>query len=295
LFTQIAQRPNLSSHVLPNLALLAVGSPFIFRQLFDPQSSTYTYLIGDAQSREALIIDPVLEKAERDVDLVKALDLRLLYAINTHVHADHVTGTQKLKQDVKGCRSVISALTKAKADVFFNDGDVIRCGSIELECRSTPGHTPGCTTFVLHSAGAAFTGDALLIRGCGRTDFQEGSADMLYDSVHSKILSLPRNYLLFPAHDYTGRMDKKAAVGSQPSEVSCEAAEPSDRLTKSKAEFIEIMNNLNLPRPKLMDHAVPLNLLLLSKKIEFFVLCFETIEQYTLGFQVEVNVFDIGG
>ncbi|VDN12915.1 unnamed protein product [Dibothriocephalus latus] len=118
---------------------MTVGGPYIFRQLFDPQSSTYTYLLGDAQSREALIIDPVLEKAERDIDLVKSLDLRLLYAINTHCHADHVTGTYKLKQGIKGCRSVISALSKAKADVFFKDGDTIHCGSIELECRSTPG------------------------------------------------------------------------------------------------------------------------------------------------------------
>nr|VZI14097.1 unnamed protein product [Spirometra erinaceieuropaei] len=250
LFMQVLQRRNLNSQVIPHLPLLAVESPFIFRQLFDPVSSTYTYLLGDARSRDALIIDPVLEKAERDVDLVKALDLRLLYAINTHAHADHVTGTYRLKQAIKGCRSVISALAKAKADVFFNDGDIIRCGDIELECRSTPGHTPGCTTFVLHSAGAAFTGDALFVRGCGRTDFQEGSADQLYDSVHSKILSLPRNYLLFPAHDYTGRM-----VTTVDEELRL-----NPRLTKSKAEFIEIMNNLNLPRPKLMDHAVPLNL-----------------------------------
>ncbi|KAL7064766.1 hypothetical protein AAHC03_05766 [Spirometra sp. Aus1] len=250
LFTQIAQRSNHSSQSVPSLVLLAVGSPLIFRQLFDPQSSTYTYLIGDARSREALIIDPVLEKAERDVDMVKALDLRLLYAINTHVHADHVTGTHRLKQAIAGCRSVISAMAKAKADVVFNDGDIIRCGGIELECRSTPGHTPGCTTFVLHSAGAAFTGDVLLIRGCGRTDFQEGSADQLYDSVHSKIFSLPRNYLLFPAHDYNGR-----AMTTVDEELRL-----NPRLTKSKAEFIEIMNNLNLPRPKLMDHAVPLNL-----------------------------------
>ncbi|VDK81465.1 unnamed protein product [Dibothriocephalus latus] len=229
---------------------MAIGGPFIFRQLFDAKSFTYTYLIGDATSREALIIDPVLEKAERDIDLVKELDLRLLYAINTHVHADHVTGTRNLKQAIEGCQSVISVLSKAKADMVFNDGDILHCGGIELECRSTPGHTPGCTTFVLHSVGAAFTGDALFVRGCGRTDFQEGSAEQLYDSVHSKVLSLPRNYFLFPGHDYTGRMMTTVD----------EERRLNPRFTKSKAEFIEIMNNLNLPRPKLMDHAEPLNM-----------------------------------
>ncbi|VDD78106.1 unnamed protein product [Mesocestoides corti] len=238
----------MSSGILP---LLAVNGKFIFRQLFEPISSTFTYLLGDTSSRQAILIDPVLETAERDAKLIKELDLDLRYVLNTHVHADHVTGSGALKKIFgHNCKSVISNVSGARADHYVKAGEVLKCENIHLECRSTPGHTDGCFTYVLHSAGAAFTGDALLIRGCGRTDFQQGSPEKLYESVHSQIFSLPDNYLLFPAHEYSGRMMTTVA----------EEKKFNARLTKSKEEFVEIMNNLNLAYPKQIDRALPLNL-----------------------------------
>ncbi|PAA46443.1 hypothetical protein BOX15_Mlig008923g1, partial [Macrostomum lignano] len=223
----------------------------IFRQLFEPKSCTYTYLIGCQATRNAVYIDPVIETAERDANLVKQLGLNLVYAINTHLHADHVTGTGRLKALLPGCRSVISGAYKARADVHIEDGTKIDFGRLQLETRSTPGHTDGCLTYVLHSHAMAFTGDALLIRGCGRTDFQQGSPDRLYESVHSQIFSLPEHYLLYPAHDYTGQSVTTVA----------EEKKYNSRLTKSKAEFINIMNNLNLPYPKQIDTALPANMI----------------------------------
>ncbi|KAM7541292.1 hypothetical protein Aperf_G00000023065 [Anoplocephala perfoliata] len=233
------------------LPLLTANGPIIFRQLFEKTSSTFTYLIGDAASKQALLIDPVIETAERDAKLVKELALDLRYVLDTHVHADHVTGVGVLKTFFgSSCKSVISAASGAQADILVKDKEVLKCGNIELECRSTPGHTNGCFTYVLHSAHCAFTGDALLIRGCGRTDFQQGSSERLYESVHSQILALPEDYLLFPAHEYSGRMMTTVA----------EEKKFNTRLTKSEKEFVEIMKNLNLPLPKQIDRAVPLNL-----------------------------------
>lgn len=222
----------------------------LFRQLFDEKSWTYSYLLADLNTKEALLIDPVLEQAERDAKLIKELDLRLVYAVNTHVHADHITGSGKLKEMLEGCRSVISATSKAKADKHLSPGDTLGVGSVKLEARATPGHTNGCMTYVWHEQRKAFTGDALLIRGCGRTDFQEGSPERLYDSVHSQILSLPEDYNLYPAHDYKGQTTTTVA----------EELKYNPRLTKSKAEFVDIMNNLNLSYPKMIDKAVPANM-----------------------------------
>ena len=176
----------------------------IFRQLFDPESSTYTYLIADLDSREAVLIDPVYEQVLRDAALLEELGLWLRYTLETHVHADHVSGGWALKQR-SGSKIALSEVSGAiGADLYLNHGDKIEFGSRYLEVRATPGHTSGCLTFVLDDLSKAFTGDSLLIRGCGRTDFQQGDAGELYRSVHQQIFSLPENSLLYPGHDYRG-------------------------------------------------------------------------------------------
>lgn len=222
---------------------------FFFRQLFDTVSSTYTYLLGDTGSKEAVLIDPVLEHAERDATLIQQLGFKLIYAMNTHMHADHITGTGKLKSLLPGSQSVISRASGAKADVYLDDGAVVKFGQHELLATATPGHTDGCITYICHKQGIAFTGDTLLIRGCGRTDFQQGSPERLYQSIYSKIFTLPDNYTLYPAHDYKGLT--ATTVG--------EEKKYNPRLTKSLEEFVEIMKNLNLPYPKMIDKAVPAN------------------------------------
>ncbi|KAK2191804.1 hypothetical protein NP493_45g05052 [Ridgeia piscesae] len=222
----------------------------IFRQLFDNTTYTYTYLLADSESKEAVIIDPVIELVDRDLRIIKDFDLKLCYALNTHVHADHVTGSGRLKQSIPSCQSVIAAVSKAKASVHVKDGDVLKFGKFDLEIRATPGHTNGCLTFVLHECGLAFTGDALLIRGCGRTDFQQGSSETLYKSVHDKIFSLPEDFLLYPGHDYTGQT--MTTVG--------EEKKLNKRLTKDLKSFTELMNNLKLPYPKKIDQALPANM-----------------------------------
>lgn len=171
----------------------------------DMESCTYSYILGCAKTRQAVIIDPVDTKVSRDYKLLKELNLNLKYAINTHVHADHITGTGILRALLPSCQSAISKAGGGQADVLLEDGDALEYGEQVLECRSTPGHTNGCTTFVDLVNEMAFTGDALLIRACGRTDFQQGNASTLYDSVHSKILSLPSHFLLYPGHDYQGK------------------------------------------------------------------------------------------
>ncbi len=224
----------------------------IFRQLFDPPSSTYTYLLGDAESSEALIIDPVFENARRDTALLRELGLRLLATLDTHVHADHVTGAWLLKQR---CGSEIlqaRASNAANADRLLQHGDRVAFGKRHLEVRATPGHTSGCLTYVLDDQTMAFTGDSLLIRGCGRTDFQQGSPRMLYRSVQEQILSLPPECLLYPAHDYRGLTVTSVA----------EERRFNPRLggDVDVADFEGHMNNLGLPHPKLMAIAVPANL-----------------------------------
>lgn len=223
----------------------------IFRQLFDPASSTYTYLLADPVSREALIIDPVREQVERDIALIEELALTLRYALETHVHADHVTGAGLLRRRL-GCRTAVSAAGPACADVPLVDGDSIRVGSLTLEARATPGHTDTCMTYVSADRTLAFTGDALLIRGCGRTDFQQGDPRRLYRSVHDRILSLPDETLLYPGHDYRGRTVTTVAEEK--------AHNPRLGAGRREDEFVEIMNHLGLAPPKKMDVAVPANL-----------------------------------
>lgn len=222
---------------------------FFFRQFFDPVSSTYTYLLADINEKTAVLIDPVIEWANRDKNIIQELGLTLRYAVNTHMHADHITGTGKLKSLLPGCRSMISKASGAQADVLLNPDDKISFGTHCLRVIPTPGHTEGCVTYVCDEQGIAFTGDALLIRGCGRTDFQGGSPETLYNSVHTRIFTLPANYRLYPAHDYNGRMVTTVA----------EEKTFNPRLTKSLNEFVDIMNNLNLLYPKMIDKAVPAN------------------------------------
>ena len=225
---------------------------FVFRQLFDPVSSTYTYLLGDGAAGEAVLIDPVFEQAPRDAALLRELGLRLVATLDTHVHADHVTGAWLLKQRC-GSRILLSDASGAsQADRLLRHGDRVAFGSRHLEVRATPGHTSGCLTYVLDDHSLAFTGDSLLIRGCGRTDFQQGSAQQLFRSVHDQIFSLPPSCLLYPGHDYRGLTVTSVA----------EEQRHNPRLGGAidAADFAGYMNHLGLPHPKLMDIAVPANL-----------------------------------
>ncbi|ERN09194.1 persulfide dioxygenase ETHE1 homolog, mitochondrial [Amborella trichopoda] len=234
------------------------SSKLLFRQLFEKESSTYTYLLADIShpQRPALLIDPVDKTVDRDLALTKDLGLKLIYAMNTHVHADHVTGTGLIKGKLPGVQSVISEASNAKADVLVNAGDKIQFGNMFLEVRATPGHTLGCVTYITGEGPdhpyprMAFTGDALLIRGCGRTDFQGGNSHQLYKSVHSQIFALPKDTLVYPAHDYKGFT--VSTVG--------EEMLYNTRLTKDEETFTSIMENLGLSYPKMMDVAVPANM-----------------------------------
>ncbi len=224
----------------------------LFRQLFDSESSTYTYLLADDATREAAIIDPVLEQADRDTTLVRELGLKLLYALDTHVHADHVTACGTLR-DRLGCKTVLSERGGTGApDLLVKEGDVLKFGRHGLEVLETPGHTNGCVTYVLTDRAMAFTGDALLIRGSGRTDFQQGDARTLFRSVRGKIFALPDETLLYPAHDYRGRT--VTSVGEE------KRHNPRVGLAKTEDEFVDIMANLGLAYPKQIDRAVPANL-----------------------------------
>lgn len=223
---------------------------FIFRQLFDPVSSTYTYLLAD--QGQAVLIDPVFEHAGRDAALLRELNLTLTATLETHVHADHVTGAWLLRQRW-GSRILLAALGGATgADGLLNHGDTVGFGSRHLQARATPGHTNGCMTYVLDDASMAFTGDTLLIRGCGRTDFQQGSAPQLFASVHEQIFSLPDDCLLYPGHDYRGLTVSSVA----------EERRYNPRLggDSSVGDFAGYMHHLGLPHPKLIDVAVPANL-----------------------------------
>jgi sulfur dioxygenase len=224
----------------------------LFRQLFDAESSTYTYLLADVETREAVLIDPVIEQVERDLEILHDHQLTLVYALDTHVHADHVTALGTLRERT-GAKTVISEKAGVGcADLMVKDGDRVRFGARALEVRETPGHTNGCLTYVLDDHSMAFTGDALLIRGSGRTDFQQGDAGALYHSVHEKIFSLPDATLLYPGHDYKGRTVTTVA----------EEKRLNPRLGggKTRPEFVAIMSKLALAYPKKIDVALPANL-----------------------------------
>jgi glyoxylase-like metal-dependent hydrolase (beta-lactamase superfamily II)/rhodanese-related sulfurtransferase len=224
----------------------------IFRQMFDQQSSTYTYLLADAQMGQCILIDPVFEQYRRDASFIRELGLDLVWTIETHVHADHVTGSWLLKQRL-GSRIALSASGGAKgADRLLVHGDRIAFGGRFLDVRETPGHTNGCLTYVLDDRTCAFTGDALLIRGCGRTDFQQGDPHRLFHSIREQIFTLPDQCLLFPGHDYRG------ATATSVSEEK--RYNPRIGGERNEVDFVGYMTNLGLAHPKQMDVAVPANL-----------------------------------
>lgn len=218
-------------------------------QLFDPESSTYTYILRDPESNEAVLIDPVDRQWERDLQQLDRLNLKLVYVLETHAHADHVTSAGKLR-DMTGAKAAVpSGCGIPPADVQLHDGDAIRFGkSEEIMVLHTPGHTAGSVSFLWR--GNVFTGDTLLIDGCGRTDFQSGSAGALYDSVTTKLFTLAGATLVWPAHDYKGR---------SASTIGWEKCHNSRLAGRDKQAFIELMDHLNLPKPKMLEIAVPAN------------------------------------
>src|SRR5205807_2071695 len=221
----------------------------IFRQLFDSSSGTYTYLLASRRGGEALIIDPVLEKVERYIQLIDELDLKLVKAIDTHLHADHITGLGALR-DRTHCITVMGE--RSKVDVVsmrLSEGDKLTIEGVALDVLYTPGHTDDSYSFLLHDR--VFTGDTLLIRGTGRTDFQNGDARAQYDSIFKKLLRLPDETMVFPAHDYKG--ETVSTIGEE------KAFNPRLQV-KSVDEYAELMSKLNLPNPKMMDVAVPANM-----------------------------------
>jgi glyoxylase-like metal-dependent hydrolase (beta-lactamase superfamily II)/rhodanese-related sulfurtransferase len=219
----------------------------IFRQLFDASTSTYTYLLGDEASGEAILIDPVREQVERDLKLARELGLSLKYILDTHVHADHITGAGALRSQTSA--QTVGALKGAAcADLHVAHGETLHFGHHEVRVLATPGHTDDSVSYLVGDR--VFTGDALLIRGCGRTDFQNGDPEVLYDSITRVLFALPDETLVYPGHDYRGHA--MSSIGE-------EKAHNPRLLGKSASDFVELMNNLNLPHPRLIDEAVPAN------------------------------------
>src|SRR5438132_11129808 len=221
----------------------------IFRQLFDSVSSTYTYVIASRRGGEALIIDPVLEKVDRYIQLVEQLDLKLVKAVDTHLHADHLTGLGALR-DRTHCVTVMGEHSKVDVvSMRVADGDQLQIEGVNLDVLYTPGHTDDSYSFLLGDR--VFTGDTLLIRGTGRTDFQNGDPRAQYESIFGRLLKLPDETLVYPAHDYKG--DTVSTIGEE------KAFNPRLRV-KSIDEYVDLMNNLHLPNPKMMDVAIPANM-----------------------------------
>jgi glyoxylase-like metal-dependent hydrolase (beta-lactamase superfamily II)/rhodanese-related sulfurtransferase len=242
----------VASHPSPLLRAAAGGGALLFRQLFDAATGTFSYLLADVASGEGVLIDPVFEQHERDLSLVRELGIRLLACLDTHVHADHVTGSWLMHQ-ATGSAIGLAALARADhVSLPLHHGDRVGFGSRFLEVRSTPGHTDGCLSFVLDDRAMAFTGDALLVRGCGRCDFQQGDAHTLWASITGQILSLPDSCLLHPGHDYTGR-----SVTSVAEEKAFNA-----RLGGSATErdFVGHMQAMTLPHPGRIAEALPGNM-----------------------------------
>ncbi len=225
----------------------------IFKQLFEPESSTYTYLLACQETKQAILLDPVLETLERDIAVLRALDLRLSYTVETHLHADHITSALQLKRRL-GSQIAVPAMDRLPcADVGLEAGKPLQCGSVLLHPLYTPGHTANHHAYLLQQPDLTrlFSGDALLIDACGRTDFQSGDAGALYDSIHTQFFTLPGETLVYPAHDYEGRFVSSIAQEMQ--------RNPRLSGTKSRAEFVALMQGLNLPYPRKIDYAVPGN------------------------------------
>ncbi len=226
------------------------SSPIIFQQLFDTESSTYTYLIADPLTKEAALIDPVKEWVTRDLNLVSELGLKLKYVLDTHIHADHITGAGEIRELTKAKSGVSQNAGVDCVDLHLVDGQILKLGDRPIEVIATPGHTNTCLSF--YFVDRIFTGDALLIRGTGRTDFQEGSAENLFDSITNKIFNLPDETLIYPAHDYKGLTSTTVALEKKfNSRVGA---------GRSREEFVKIMSELKLAHPKKIQQAVPANL-----------------------------------
>ena len=246
------QPPNPNQSPLLCLSAAAGGGPLLFRQLFDAETGTFTYLLADAASRQGLLIDSVFEQHGRDLALIRELGIELVASLDTHAHADHVTGSW-LMQQASGCAIGLAAAVGAEnVSLPLAHGDRVPFGSRYLEVRSTPGHTDGCLTYVLDDQAMAFSGDALLVRGCGRCDFQQGDAHSLWRSITEQILTLPDSCLIYPGHDYTGRqvssvVEEKAynvRLGGQATE----------------RDFVGHMQNMKLPHPHKIAEALPGNM-----------------------------------
>ena len=221
----------------------------LFKQLFDTNSSTFTYLIASSKGREALIIDPVLENVDRYINLLKDLNLKLVKVIDTHIHADHITGASKLNKETS-CSIIMGEHTPAESvQIKIKDEEVINIDNLEIRAIHTPGHTEDSYSFLMN--GYLFSGDTLLINGTGRTDFQGGNSEDSYNSIFNRLLKLPEETLLYPAHDYNGQT--VSSIGKE--------KKFNPRLqVNSINEYIDIMNNLNLSKPKLMDINVASNI-----------------------------------
>ena len=221
----------------------------IFEQLFDSKSSTYTYIVSSGKGREALIIDPVIDHTEEYIKVLKELNLKLVKVIDTHIHADHISGLNELNKRTN-CTRIMGEKSKSEViDLKIKDNETIKVENIELKSIYTPGHTDCSYSYLMNDR--VFTGDTLLINGTGRTDFQSGSSYDAYDSLFNKLLKLPEKTLVFPAHDYNGK--KNSTIENEKNN--------NPRLqVSSKEQYAEIMNNLNLANPKMMDVAVPANL-----------------------------------
>jgi len=221
----------------------------IFEQLFDTKSSTYTYILSSGKGREALIIDPVLEHTDQYINLLNKLELKLVKVIDTHIHADHITGLNELSKRTS-CTKIMGDNSKSEVvDLRVKEDENVKIDNIDLKVMYTPGHTDCSYSYLMDDR--VFTGDTLLINGTGRTDFQNGNSRQQYDSIFNKLLKLPENTMVFPAHDYNGK--KHSTIGSE--------KKNNPRLqVNSVDQYVEIMNNLKLANPKMMDVAVPANL-----------------------------------
>ncbi|MDV4236782.1 MBL fold metallo-hydrolase [Acinetobacter baumannii] len=220
-----------------------------FKQFFEKESSTYTYMLGCEETRVAVLIDPVASDIEIYAKELEQHQFTLIYTLDTHVHADHITAADLLRERFH-CKSVLHRNSDVSCgDILITDGCMLKVGNLSIEARYTPGHTNACTSYLVGNM--IFTGDALLIDGCGRTDFQQGNAGTLYDSIHKQLFSLPDETIVYPGHDYKGRLS--STIGYERLNNS--------RLgqNRSREDFIELMNNLNLPYPKQIDKALPAN------------------------------------
>ena len=221
----------------------------IFEQLFDTKSSTYTYILSSGKGREALLIDPVLEHTDQYINFLNKLELKLVKVIDTHIHADHITGLNELSERTS-CTKIMGENSKSEVvDLRVKEDENVKIDNINLKVMYTPGHTDCSYSYLMNDR--VFTGDTLLINGTGRTDFQNGNARQQYDSIFNKLLKLPENTIVYPAHDYNGK--KHSTIGSE--------RKNNPRLqVNSVDQYVEIMNNLKLANPKMMDVAVPANL-----------------------------------